>query len=66
MGAGPGHGTVMPRYQQVITLLVIINAIVGILVALQVLPVAVVAVTGVVLGLWWAFGARLYPAEAAS
>ncbi|CCI54760.1 MAG: hypothetical protein LKG20_02405 [Tetrasphaera jenkinsii] len=56
----------MPRYQQVITLLVIINAIVGILVALQVLPVAVVAVTGVVLGLWWAFGARLYPAEAAS
>ncbi len=49
----------MERYLLVMRVLVVLNAIAGILVLLQVIPWPAVAVTGVVLGCWWLLGKRL-------
>lgn len=56
----------MQRYAQIMMVLVVVNAISGILVLLQVIPWPVVAATGVVLGLWWLLGQRLLGAADAS
>ena len=60
------RGFAMQRYAQIMMVLVVVNAIAGILVLLQVIPWPVVAATGVVLGLWWLLGQRLLGAADAS
>lgn len=51
----------MDRYRQIAYALTAVVAICGILVGAQLVSWWVVAIAGVVAGLWWAFGNRFLP-----
>jgi hypothetical protein len=54
------------RFTLIAGVLTLATAVLGILVAAQVVPWQAVAVAGVIAGLWWAFGRRLMSEEFAA